>query len=113
MLLYSGGNYIERQVNRCAQMSGAFGKTLDKVMTMSGLGQLARRHDEPTCLHVQEDLPRFLQEYRPHNLCGYIPNRQHQGFQYDRHVPGADMLGYKQNTLSSRLDRWARVAHND
>ena len=113
MLKHSGGNYTPQQVDRCAQMSCAFGKTLDKLVTISGLGEMARHNDGQVRRHYMDDIPRFLQEYTPYGLCSYVPNRFHVGFAGFRHSkttrdPGS--LGYKLNVLSSRLDRWACIA---
>ena len=113
MLKHSGGNYTPQQVDRCAQMSGAFGKTLDKLVTISGLGEMARHYDGQVRRHYMDDIPRFLQEYTPYGLCSYVTNRFHDGFAGFRHsktIREPASLGFKLNVLSSRLDRWARIA---
>ena len=39
MLKSSGGQYTDTQIDRCAEMSGAFGKEMGRILTSAGVAQ--------------------------------------------------------------------------
>ena len=59
MLKHSRGRYTDEQVARCSQMGGAFGREIDRLFTLAGLGQFDSRdlHKRPNW--YEEDIRVF------------------------------------------------------
>ena len=86
MLKRSRGNYTEKQIARCAQLSGTFGREMDRLFTEAGLGHFvtpnvhARSHNR-----YAEDIATFVAEFQKDGLLEYIPGRHHKGFKNFEH----------------------------
>ena len=113
MLKRSRGRYTDEQVIRCAKMSGAFGKQIDRLFTSTGLADVATpgRHTGRSEKYKQ-DIAKFVQEYKQDALHDYLPVREHQGFksfQATYRVRNARAMGRKLYEDSKRLDLWKRI----
>ena len=113
MLKRANGNYTEKQILRCTQMSGTFGRQLDRVFTKSGLGAMETRRDKVREKAFQKDLSLFVEECGRRNLCCYKPGRRaHKGFAdigVDAHITNPIAMGQKMVYLSTRMDNWRRL----
>ena len=58
MLKKSGGRYTATQVARCAQMSGAFGKEMQRILCASGIGQTTYKQN----IRKPEEMGRHLKK---------------------------------------------------
>ena len=120
MLKSSGGNMTPKQVLCCAQLSGAFGRQLDKVFTKSGLGEMDTRDCRQRMIRIpayKADLGRFVKEFAADDLCGYKPGRRNKvfrGFSKDRKFSrSAVKLGSHLKHLSKTLDDFRALALQD
>ena len=89
MMKRSRGRYTEKEVQRCAEMGGAFGKDLDRLLTSAGVvtfDDSFSRSDSQKRRQI-EDIKEFVRDYRSDNLFGNVPGRFHEGlsnFKYER-----------------------------
>ena len=114
MLKQSGGNVTPKQVLRCAQMSGPYGRQLDAIFTQSGLGDMDVRDCRQRIPAYKADVARFLQEYQNDNLCSYQPGRMHRGmrdFNYPRKLRKSPLkLGIHLKQLARNMDNFRALA---
>ena len=71
---------MPKQVLGCTQLSGAFGRQLDKVSTQSGLGDMVTRNCRQQIPAYKADIARFVKEYVGNDLCWYKSDRVNKGF---------------------------------
>ena len=99
MLKRAKGNYTPKQILRCAQISGAFGRQLDRIFTRSGLGSMDTKRDKVRDKAFQRDLPLFVEVYTGGHLCRYTQARRpHKGFtaiEVDPHITNSIGMGQK------------------
>ena len=84
-----------KQVQRCAQMSGAFGKEVDGLLTEGGLGDPVHRESSAKKQVYGKDVD-FLREFWKDALCEYQPGRQHKCFEnyrWSTDIKSPDVLG--------------------
>ena len=118
MLKHSRGRYTDEQVSRCAQMGGAYGRHIDKLFTLAGLGQFDSRDMKKQPNWYKEDIRVFTEEYQEHALLDYLPGRQPDGFRdfvFDRSIRMPRKLGEKLISLSLDMDtnEMLRRRHRD
>ncbi|XP_035687479.1 uncharacterized protein LOC118423433 [Branchiostoma floridae] len=114
MLKHSRGQYTDTQVQRCAEMSGPFGRELDRVFTAAGLGSYITHastfsHDG----RYQADIDRFVSDFKGDGLFAYLPGRQHTGFEdytYNSRIRQPEKMGGKLRQLAKEMDLWADIA---
>ena len=116
MLKRSRGNLTHKQILRCAQMSGAFGRQLDRIVTTSCLGDmLTSVYTAPEKPYVR-DIPLVVEEYGRRKLCAYKPQRTpHRGFvglTNSGKIYKPISMGKKIRDLAQRMDDWRRLALN-
>lgn len=113
MMKHSRGKYTNKQVDRCAQMGGAFGKKVDEIFTASGLGSFETFSKMKRPSHSQ-DILLFTKEYLPDALFDYIPIRHHTGFQHFclksvSCIKKPGDMGKKLEDLSRQVDLWREI----
>ena len=79
-------------------MGGAFGREIDRLFTLAGLGQFDSRdlHTRPNW--YEEDISVFTEEYKEYALLEYLPGRQPDGFRdyvFEPSVSSPKKLGQK------------------
>ena len=109
MLRRSKGQYTAKQINRCAQMSGPFGKEMERIMTSSQLGHYSTnpRHSSLS-RRVVEDVATFVAEFTNDGLFDCRPGRSHHGFEdfaYEAKIEEPIKMGGKMKT-SVDIDSW-------
>ena len=112
MLKRSRGRYTPKQVERCAQLGGAFGKEIDRLFTNSGIGDFMTRDTKVHKIPYEEDVQHFVREFQDDALLDYLPGREHKGFEnflYSTKILSPQTLGRKLHALSKTLDKWRRI----
>ncbi|XP_038047575.1 uncharacterized protein LOC119721568 [Patiria miniata] len=112
MLLRSRGRYTPKQVQRCAQMSGAFGKQIDRLITDGGLGDLVQGNGSKTRHANKKDVLDFVKEFQKDLLFVYHPGRYHRGFEeyaYSTGIKSPDLLGRKLRKTAEVMDMWKNI----
>ena len=107
MLKNARGNYTDREIGRCAQMSGPFGKQLDNMFTSAGIVDMRSHPTKKRSNAYLADIKRFVQEYQAEALCDYIPGRNHDGFeeyQQTNRIKSPTALGRNLFAKSQHLD---------
>ena len=98
MLLRSCGRYTDLQLQRCARLSGAFGKQTDWFLTEGGLGDLVPSKNTAKKSACNKDVLDFVKEFQKDALFDYHPGRQHCGFEVyinDSCLRSPNLLGRK------------------
>ena len=82
MLKNANGRYTDTQIERCAQMFGAFGKEMQRILNSSGLGQAAAPITTSQAFRrrMKADIGQFVKSYRHDELFSYVPGRFHEGY---------------------------------
>ena len=112
MLFRSHGQYTEAHVDRCAHMCGAFGKQMDRLFAMAGLGSLDIRPPGKKPDWYMKDLLSFTEVYGADHLFAYMPGRKHSRFEnYTRcnRITAPMALGEKLQNFSKDIDFWEGV----
>ena len=108
MLKRSRGTYTKAQVQRCCQLSGAFGRYLDDIfMTSLTATEDQKPHHQST--KYDTDVQQFLEGYKDECLFDFIPGRQHSSFPNFKHavvLNAPEKMGSKLVKLSQCMDRW-------
>ena len=107
MLKHSRGHYTDQQVARCAQMGGAFGRQVDRLFTLAGLGQYDSRDVYKRPNWYKEDIRAFTEEYQEYALTDYLPGRQPAGFKdfvFDISIKSPRQLAQKVLQFSTDMD---------
>ena len=69
MLKRSNGRYMEKQTKRCAQMTGAHGKLIDKILMEASMSDYSyKNHDG-----YRSGADKFVEEYMDDGLFEYVP----------------------------------------
>ena len=112
MVLRSRGRYTPKQVQCCAQMSGAFGKQIDRLITKGGLGDLVQGTSSSRPDTNLKDIADFANEFRKDALFTYHPGRYHRGFEEYVHtasIKSPDLLGRKLQQNAQVMDLWKKI----
>ena len=107
MLKNARGNYTPLQVNRCAQMSGPYGKQLDQMFHDVGIADMQAKAARTKGNAYMSDVQRFVEEYQSDALFDYLPGRKHHGFEdYEpkKLIKDPVGLGRKLKEMSHRMD---------
>ena len=113
MAKHCRGRYTDKEIQRCAQMSGAYGKSVDSIFAEAGL--LDKEADSVSHKpHFKKDIAKFVSEYQQDALVDYLPttDRIHRGFKnYERTVglPRPRDMALKILQLSQDLDLWREL----
>ena len=105
----SRGNYTERQVNRCALMSGAFGREIDRLFGEAGLGDGNCDIYQKRLKSNVKDITKFVNEFAKDALLDYLPPRAHRGIgelDMASQIHRPRELGMKLRELSVAMDLW-------
>ncbi|XP_071500137.1 uncharacterized protein [Diadema antillarum] len=106
------GNVTERHADRCAKMSGPFGRYLDDMFSDAGIVSMKTPSRKRAENLYKQDVLSFVSENQRAALFEYLPFREHDGFEgFDgRHVVKAPCkLGQKLKALSRRMDAQRRT----
>ena len=88
MIKRSRGRYTDKQIKRCSQLGGAFGKEVDKIFQKSITEQQATGVGPKQANKTSnEDLEEFFDLYGPEGLFRYQPDRN------PRHLPQTTPIG--------------------
>ena len=114
LLLRSHGRYTDSQIERCAHMCGPFGREIDRLFALAGLGDANISPPGKKPDWYGDDIISFVEEYASDHLFAYMPGRSHFGF--DRFSVKSDVnspmaLGNKLAEFSKDLDFWEEVTH--
>ena len=107
----SRGRYTEKEVQRCAEMGGSFGKDIDKILNHAGVLSFTESSSSRAGFkkRQQEDIMAFVNQFNADKLFSFVPNRSHVGleaFQYINKIKQPLKLGKKLRVLSEVLDDW-------
>lgn len=111
MLLRSHGRYTKKQVDRCAKMCGPFGKEMDRMFGLAGLGSLPIRDPTVKSELYAKDMASFMRDHNNKGLFTYSAGRKHDGFSNFRTTqPLKDpvSLGVRLKKYSKDMDFWKR-----
>ena len=105
------GNYTTAQINRCAQMSGPFGKQVDRLIVDAGLmtETIASGTRSPKADPYRSDLHLLVEKYAGGGLFRFVPGRSHRSFPHARHacqIVNPQKLGVHLRTLAEERDFW-------
>lgn len=109
MVRNSRGNYTDKNILRCARISGPFGRTLYKLFTQAGLVDMAALDARKASPQYSRDIQRFIQDYQEFALYDYLPGRQHDSFPEFVHstaITAPWKLEKKLRKLCHRMDQW-------
>ena len=79
MLKRSRGIYTERQVQRCAEMSGAYGKDVSRILAATTQHHENRPGQTKKATVLAGDVLKFTKIYGGDGLLSYVPGRSHRG----------------------------------
>ncbi|XP_078141846.1 uncharacterized protein LOC144539769 [Centroberyx gerrardi] len=107
----SRGMYTDRQIQRCAETSGAFGKDLDRIFAVAGVGNSVSPQFSSGSAHkrIQADVAQFVSEYGKDGLFAFLPGRSHQGFDeftYPRNIRDPQRMGELMKSFAKDMDLW-------
>ena len=110
MLQRSAGQYTAKHINRCAQMSGPFGKEMERLMKASELGHYSS-NTRPSSLskRVVEDVATFVEEFEKDGLFDHCPGRSHHGFEkfiYKKNIEEPIEMGKQLQRYAVDIDNW-------
>ena len=112
-MLKRGRSHItDKQVKRCSQIGGEFGKNFDKMVSES-LGTTVSFTYRKNPQKYQRDLEVFVAEFQKADLFDVKPGRCHKAFPaFTAHTPLKDpeKLGRHLRKLSHDMDLWRRAA---
>ena len=114
MVRHSRCRYTERHLERCSKLSGAFGRDVARLLSLS----MGLSTSKQTSSHQLSpaDVRSFVLQYLPDALLSYIPGREATGLQLpDREQPlrSPDRLGDRLRELSLDKDFWASQREAD
>ena len=74
----SNGVYTTTQLQRCAQMSGSFGKEVDRLFATAGFNtfQVESANRPKKCKKMEADLLTYVETYTQDNLFKYTEGRK-------------------------------------
>ena len=108
MLKRPRGNYTDEQVARCAELSGSFGKEVDRLFSEAGLGNFCSPdHASSHSKRYREDVATFVKEFHRDGLFEYLPGRYHKGFKkfkYSRQIREPQTMAHLMMRLAEDMD---------
>lgn len=107
--------YTDKQIDRCAQMTGSFGKELDRLFQASGIGKSATHHLASASISKKHkaDIAKFVREYKKDKLLAFIPGRIHKGFEnftYRQSIKDPQKMGRTMRSLAEQMDDWRSLS---
>ena len=111
MIDFAHGNVTEKHVQRCAKMSGPFGRYLDIMFTDAEIVSMKTPTRKQADDVYKQEVALFVNENEGSGLFEYLPFRQHKGFEgFDNQdvLRNPKNLGKKLKALSVRMDAQRR-----
>ncbi len=112
MLKRSRGNYTPKQVKRCSQLGGEFGKEFSRLVSEAmGVKLHASYKKKPA--RYKRDIRVSMDEFTKDGLFDIMPGREHKsfpGFLAQTPVKDPRKLGQRLAVLSKENDLWKRMA---
>ncbi|CAH1242413.1 Hypp6676 [Branchiostoma lanceolatum] len=115
MLKHSRGQYTDKQVQRVSEMSGSFGRLLDRLFPQAGPGSMTYGSTFSHDGRYAADIAKFVKEFKGDGLFEYLPGRSHGGFDnfhYKTGIQNVEKMGAKIRKLAQDMDLWARLSYN-
>jgi hypothetical protein len=111
MLKKSRGVYTEMQLRRCAEMSGAYGKEINQVLSMTAMHKEHQSGNRQNTV-LQKDVIVFTQMFASDGLLSYIPGRSHKGVkEFSTSLKKPALMSKRLRALSRDMDMWKRLQH--
>ena len=106
LLLRSHGRYTKGQIERCARMCGGFGKEVDRLFALAGLGCTNMRPPKAQRHTHGQDVKELVAQYSRENLCSLKPGRKPSipNFHRECGVRRPYDMGSKLKQLNTELD---------
>lgn len=117
MLKRSRGRYTDEQVMRCAKMSGAFGKEVDRLFSTAGLVEaVGTAHKTERSRKYISDISKFVKEYRKDALHDYLGGRCHQkfsNFKISNNIVNPRAMARQIVNLCKERDLWRLITERE
>lgn len=108
MMKRSRGQYTDKQVMRCSQLGGEFGREFHRLVS-ENMGMGHEGIGKKSSNIYQKDVVACVKELQPDALFDYCPPREHKafpGFVRSSQIKDPQKLGRHLNRLSEDLDFW-------